>query len=255
VKIIELTTTAQHDAVAELFQRIWRAESPDQLINAGMLQAFAHSGNYVVGAYEGDDLVGGAVAFLGAGHLHSHITGVVPGGQGHGIGYALKQHQRLWCLDRGIPEVRWTYDPLVRRNAYFNLQKLGARPTRYLPDFYGRMTDGVNAGDVSDRLYVTWRLDAPHVVAAANGEHPEPTVDGAVVMLDRDGEAPVTTGRTPGPRCLVALPLDIEALRPADPRLTARWRLAVRAALTTSLSSGYAITGATRDGYYLVERA
>ena len=88
--------------------------------------------------------------------LHSHITGVAPHGQGRGIGFALKVHQRAWALARGVPAIVWTFDPLVARNAWFNLAKLGATPTAYLEDFYGPMTDAINAGMASDRA-VTWK--------------------------------------------------------------------------------------------------
>ena len=64
----------------------------------------------------------------------------------------------------------WTFDPLVRRNAYFNTVKLAARPVEYLVDFYGEMTDEINAGQGSDRLLVEWPLLAPEVVSAAAGD-------------------------------------------------------------------------------------
>ena len=71
----------------------------------------------------------------------------VPGWQDRGVGRALKLAQRAHCLDVGIEEVRWTFDPMVARNARFNLVKLGAEATRLLPDFYGEMTDRLNRDD------------------------------------------------------------------------------------------------------------
>jgi predicted GNAT superfamily acetyltransferase len=252
--VAELHDPADQHAAADLLCRVWGAASPDQLINASTLRALAHSGNYVVGAWRGGALVGVAVAFFGTGHLHSHITGVDRSGQGAGVGYALKQHQRAWALARGIPAVCWTYDPLVRRNAYFNLHKLGASAREYLPDFYGAMDDGINTGDTTDRLYVTWDLAGPRAVAAARGEGPPPDVAGAAVVLDRDGEEPAA-GRSPsGVRALVAMPTDIEALRARDLPAALRWRYAVREALTGAFAAGYAIADATRDGYYVLER-
>src|SRR5262249_19079167 len=129
----------------------------------------------------------------------SHITGVDRTGQSAGVGYALKQHQRAWALARGIPAVRWTYDPLVRRNAYFNLHKLGAAAREYLPDFYGAMDDGTNTGDTTDRLYVSWEPTSPAAVAAARGDvigFDAATVRdaGAAVVLDRVDDEPVASG-------------------------------------------------------------
>ena len=97
------------------------------------------------------------VGFLGlhpSYSLHSHAAGVTAAGTGRGIGFALKQDQRAWALERGIGTVTWTYDPLVRRNAFFNLTRLGARPVEYVVDFYGEMTDAINTGQGSDRFMV-----------------------------------------------------------------------------------------------------
>ena len=73
-----------------------------------------------------------------------------------------------------MPAIVWTFDPLVARNAWFNLARLGALPTGYLEDFYGPMTDAINAGMASDRLLLTWRLDDPAVAAACAGRPRQP---------------------------------------------------------------------------------
>src|SRR5689334_20126379 len=167
LRIVELHDIAEQTAAGELLRQVWGTESADSLVNASMMRAFEYSGNYVVGAYAGDELVGVAVAFRGDGHLHSHIAGVRTGSQGGGTGFALKQHQRAWSLRHGLTTVSWTFDPLIRRNAVFNLRKLGAQATEYLPDFYGALDDGINTGEETDRLYVEWHLDSPEAVAAA----------------------------------------------------------------------------------------
>ena len=239
VRIEEVTEPAAHHEVAALFERIWQAP----VVDPSTLRALAHTGNYVAGAYDGL-LVGAAVGFFAAdGHLHSHVTGVAPEYQGRGLGAALKQHQRAWTLARNRTAISWTFDPLMARNAYFNLAKLGAVVTEYLPDFYGPIKDGINAGDASDRLFVVWRLDR----AAAPAEHD------ATILLDRDGDVPAPTGAR-GDRLSVATPEDIERLRNTDPALAERWRMAVREALAGAMDAGWRITGITRDGRYLLER-
>ena len=137
-----------------------------------LLRAFAKAGNYVGGAFEGGRLVGACVGFFHAppGRPARHVAGVAPGLNGRHVGFALKLHQRAWALLRGVSEIAWTFDPLVSRNAYFNLVKLGARPAEYLPNFYGTMLDSINGDDDSDRLLVRWRLRSPHVVAASGGQ-------------------------------------------------------------------------------------
>jgi predicted GNAT superfamily acetyltransferase len=260
LSIVELDRVDQHQAMAELLRRVWGAPSVDALMNPATLRAMSHSGNYVAGAYRDGELVGAAVAFLGIDHLHSHITGVLPGGQGAGVGFALKQHQRDWALRRGIGTVRWTFDPLVRRNAFFNLHKLGARVHEYLPDFYGEMHDGINDGDATDRLYVWWELSSPRAVQAAAGGLPEVDIaaaraGGAAVWLDRvDGE-PVRRPYDHAELVLVAVAEDIEQARRHNPALGSRWRLAVRDALSAALGGPYKITMMSRDGWYVLEAA
>jgi predicted GNAT superfamily acetyltransferase len=244
VRFVELTGAEQHHELARLFMRIWRAGSTADLMPASMMSAIALAGGYVVGAYEGDRLVGGGVGFLGHAHLHSDLVGVDPSAQSTGIGYGLKQHQRAWCAERGIAQVRWTFDPLAARNAYFNLHRLCARAVAYLPDFYGALSDGVNAGDTSDRLYVHW-----DVVPAQSTVDPLAGADRAAKALDRvDGE-PVA-GQIAGGQLLVAVPTDIEAVRRDDPLRARRWRRAVGEVLPAALDAGYRIAGFTRDGFY-----
>src|SRR4029453_7402172 len=91
-------------------------------------------------------------------------------GRGRNLGYAIKVHQRAWAIERGLETITWTFDPPIRRNAWFNLAKLGALPTEYLVDFYGPIGDLLNGSDESDRLYLTWRLGAPLAAAACEGE-------------------------------------------------------------------------------------
>jgi len=213
--------------------------------------AGAYSGDTAAGAYSAVSLVGAAVGFVGDGFLHSHITGVAPSAQGHGVGYVLKRHQRAWALERGIATINWTFDPLVRRNAYFNLGRLGAAATEYLVDFYGDMSDGLNAGQGSDRLVATWSLEAavpraePDIAALINEKRVTLNVDpaGAPRLEDVSGEGPL----------LCRVPPDIAALRVADPGLGRRWRLAVRTQVGGAMARGYRVTAATRFGWYVLE--
>ena len=159
VQIRELRDIAEFEEVYRLYDDIWHPEPDNAPVPMELMIAFSHTGGYVAGAFEGDRLVGASVGFLAAERtLHSHVTGAVIG---RGIGYALKLHQRAWCLERGLDRITWTFDPLVRRNARFNLAKLGARPEEYLRSFYGVMVDAINEGDESDRLLAVWRLTEP----------------------------------------------------------------------------------------------
>jgi predicted GNAT superfamily acetyltransferase len=246
-----------------LFTAIWErpGEPP---INSDLLRALAHSGNYVVGVRVGNRLVGGLVGWLGGlpshePHLHSHILGVVADSQVRGLGFELKQHQRRWCLERGVKVVEWTTDPLVRRNAYFNLCKLGAQAREYLVNFYGVMTDGLNVGEESDRLLISWQLDSAQAEAAAAGRATEPEVEelmrgGAAVALSVGSAGEPVDGSSSARVLICRVPEDIVALRRSDPAAARSWRVAVRRTLGDAFEAGYRVTGATRTGGYILER-
>lgn len=225
-----------------------------------LVRAMSAAGSYVaVAADPSGAVVGASLGFIGFHEgridLHSHITAARPSARG-GVGYALKMHQRAWALERGIDTIRWTFDPLVRRNAWFNLAKLGARIAEYLPDFYGTMTDGVNAGDKSDRCLAEWQLVGPAAVAAARGERQD--VDEATALA-AGAVAALAVGEDGGPRrgpsgrvLLCAIPDDILALRASDPDAASSWRSAVRDVLGGALAEGLAVEGITRSGSYVL---
>ena len=259
VRVELITALPGLEAVYRLYDTIWRPDPKNPPVTTELLRALTKAGNYVAGAYDGDDLVGACVGFFGAprGDMHSHIAGVAPRALGRSVGFALKLHLRAWAMAHGVSAIEWTFDPLVRRNAYFNLVKLGARPVEYLPNFYGGMHDTINGGDDSDRLLIRWRLDAPEVVAACAGSVIPADIRaeqaaGAVVVLDRtaDGRPRILdqTGRT----VLVAVPADIESLRTTDPEGARQWRRAVREVLAPLLAGGAQVSGFDRDGWFVV---
>ncbi|WP_433271651.1 GNAT family N-acetyltransferase [Actinosynnema sp. CS-041913] len=251
VVVRTLDTLAELGAAYELYRSIWQPAAEHTALTVGILRALAKAGNYVAGAYTDGDLVGIAVGMNGLPdhrHLHSHVAGVSPATQGRSIGLALKLHQRAWALASGITTITWTFDPLVRRNAYFNLAKLGARPEAYLTDFYGPMDDALNSGDASDRLLVTWPLTEPLPDPTNTETEPRPT------LINHTKTAPTAVTET-APRVAVPTPTDIESLRRTAPGIAQAWRSAQRTALTTELDAGSTITGFDRQGNYLITRS
>lgn len=222
------------------------------------LRALAFSGNPVHLAIEDSDgepaVVGFAVGFMGWApvlHVHSHQAGVVPGHRRRGVGYALKLAQRDTCLRHGVREMRWTFDPLVRRNVAFNLNALGARAVAFYPDFYGSMSDSINAGDASDRLEAVWDLTRP---LPSRAEVPgDGDVGGPVLLLERNGR-PVVTGRPPVPGAILQVVGDYEQLRERDRGLSGAWRAATREVLAGAYAAGLEIGLVHRSGYGLVRR-
>ncbi|GIH22655.1 hypothetical protein Aph01nite_09650 [Acrocarpospora phusangensis] len=232
----ELRDLHEAHAVIDLLIEIWgRPENP--LMTVEFLRALTKAGNYVTGAYDGDRLVGVCIGFHeepAARTLHSHIAGVAPGLVGRSVGTALKLHQRAWALARGIGTIEWTFDPLVSRNAYFNIVKLGALPVEYLPNFYGAMHDAINGGDDTDRLLVRWDLLSPRVVAACSG-----------TPFERPAGGPSSRR--------VAAPADIAALRVADAAAAVAWRLRLRDELEPLMAAGGRVVDFDFDLGYLVE--
>jgi predicted GNAT superfamily acetyltransferase len=261
-EIRELDDIGDLRLLADLFAVIWGRPGEPSL-DSDVLKALAHSGNYVAGAFAQGRLIGGLVGWLGGDprhdlHMHSHILGVLPDSEARGLGFELKQHQRRWCLDREVRVMEWTTDPLVRRNVYFNLTKLGAEAPSYLVNFYGEMQDGINAGEESDRLLIRWHLDSERAESAARGRPREPDAEklrewgsDAVLAVGPAGEPVMTESSA---RVLVCqVPEDIVALRHSDPELARAWRAALRLALGGAMDRGYAISGAARSGWYVLE--
>ncbi|WP_331766930.1 GNAT family N-acetyltransferase [Embleya sp. NBC_00896] len=252
--IRELHELDELQSVFALFGEIWGAAPGSEPITVELMRALSHAGNYIAGAYRQGRLVAATAAFFGSPvgeSMHSHVTGALPG---HAGGFALKLHQREWALARGLTRITWTYDPLIRRNAYFNLAKLGGRPAEYLQTFYGTMDDAINGGDDTDRVLVAWDLNDPHVVAAARSTPiPVPVpADARHALYERDS-LPVL-GRTDGDTLLVDVPADIEALRRTDPGAAKAWRLALREVLGGLLADGAHVTGFHNKTSYVVAR-
>ncbi|MFC3577863.1 chorismate synthase [Streptomyces yaanensis] len=256
-------------AVADFFSDVWQTPRSTPPYPAEVLHSLVHAGGAVHAAYtvEGERLAGACVAVFGppaAAAAYSLVAAA-----DHGVGYAVKQAQRAWVLERGARTLRWTFDPLVGRNARFNLAKLGATGTEYLVDFYGPMADGVNGGDESDRLTVTWDLTAPrrpYETADRNAApathaigrpaaHPValPAALPQGTPMAPDG-APLARRSRDGRHVWCRVPGDIVALRAADPALALRWRHAVRDVFTEAFAEGFRATGMSRDGSYTLTR-
>jgi predicted GNAT superfamily acetyltransferase len=250
----------EHAAVRTLIEQVWRTGERNPPVTADMLSAMRAAGGYVSGAFDEHGLAAACLGFFAPPaerRLHSHIAGALPRTRGSGIGFALKLHQRAWALHHGAETITWTFDPLIRRNAYFNLGKLGAGVGAYLPDLYGTMDDAINRDDITDRVMARWSLTAPASVAAAGG-HPRLSSiadeTDAVIGLSADGDERPVDGRTDAATVLIAVPADMEAMREQDPRRAADWRLAIRRTLGALIAEGATVRGFDRAGWYIVDR-
>ncbi|MFF7653258.1 chorismate synthase [Streptomyces sp. NPDC007983] len=239
-------------AVADFLADVWQLPHTNPPYPSEVLHSLVHAGGAVHAAYgtgpDGERLAGAAVAVFGPPADRGAYSFVAAAtASDRGVGFALKQAQRLWALERGARVMRWTFDPLVRRNARFNLVKLGAVGSEYLVDLYGPMNDGVNDGDESDRLTAAWDLNTPGTADETGDE------------AARDRAAEVRRAPDGGPlavrddrRLWCRVPEDIVALRAADPALGLRWRHAVREVFTGAYAEGLRATSMSRDGWYLL---
>lgn len=191
-----------------------------------------HSGSYLVGVFDERKVVGASFAFPSIEpetHLHSHMTAFIDGYRDRGLGTQVKMHQWSWAKERGYKSITWTYDPLVRRNARFNILKLGADLISYHQNFYGNMADELNNGDESDRIMVRW--DTTTIAPQPRQEIFEPPYDAE----------------------LIPLPIDIVEIRRQDPELCQKYRFEVRAAFMDSFASGKKVIGFSANNEYILE--
>lgn len=241
------------DAVARFFAEVWLTPQGQPPLPSDVMRTIVHAGGTVHTARSAGELVGAAVMIFcppGSGGVYSVIAAARRSDRG--VGFALKQAQRACALERGATSMMWTFDPLMSRNARFNLVKLGAVALDYAVNFYGPLNDGIDGQGDTDRLVAVWSLAGPRAVSAAKGRHsnvvgpdlsrvqadPAPAPDGG----------PLTANDQDGRWCRV--PPDILAVRRGDQPLADQWRLAVREALLPALAEGLAATGFSRDGWY-----
>jgi predicted GNAT superfamily acetyltransferase len=185
----------------------------------------SHTGGQVLGAFDGERLVGFTLAVAGfkdnTVFLHSHMTGLLGEYRDRKVGRMLKLFQREEALGRGIRLVVWTFDPLEIRNAHFNLNRLGAIARKYFPNLYGFTTSPMHRGLPTDRLVAEWQLDSPRVVAILSEVAREPQ------------EAPAA----------IELPAELEKLKQDEPAQLAKVQERIRGEFCGWFARGYAATG------------
>ena len=243
----------------EVHRHIWTGDGGIQTIADHVLITLAKNGGLVLGAYadSGPPACGGMVGFV-IGWLAtipeteagpdptqvkhcSHIAGVLPDWQGHGIGLQLKLAQREAVLAQGVTDhATWTYDPLYWVNGRMNIHRLGTICTTYKRNVYGIMDDDLNAGAPTDRFQVDWYLTSGRVNHALAEERRDPAWDLATMqILPAKPEAPelLLDGRT----MAMPLPDDVGLLRQQDRQLLIDWRYFTRQVFEQAFAAGYAV--------------
>src|SRR4051794_5835369 len=162
----------------QLQKDIWNW-SDIELVPVRLFVVAEKIGGHVLGAFAGNDMVGFAYGLPGVrgkhSYLHSHMLGVDESHRNTGLGRALKLFQREIAMEQGFDLIEWTFDPLEIKNAYLNIEKLGAIARRYTVNQYGITTSPLQGGLPTDRLVAEWWLNSRRVQAAAQGQ-PMPSI-------------------------------------------------------------------------------
>lgn len=259
IKLIE--SPEEMTAIEALQREVWPGSETD-VVPAHVFIAATHNGGLVLGAYQNEKLVGFVFGFPGldstpdgprAKHC-SHMMGILPDHRDSGVGFALKRAQWQMVRHQGLDHITWTYDPLLSRNAYLNITKLGAVCNTYLRSEYGDMRDGLNAGLPSDRFQVDWWVNTRRVERRLGKRARRP------LKLDDFSKADLqplytlypSTGnwaRPPehfshleGRLALAEIPSDFNALKQEDFALARDWRFFTREVFETAFHAGYIAT-------------
>lgn len=253
-------------SVEELQRAVWPGSETD-VVPAHMLITAMHNGGLVIGAFLESQIIGFVFGFPGIEFTPdgprpkhcSHMMGIHPNHRDSGVGFALKRAQWQMVRHQGLDHITWTYDPLLSRNAYLNIAKLGAVCNTYRRSEYGDMRDGLNAGLPSDRFQVDWWVNTRRVERRLS-KHPR-----RPLKLDNFSKAQLQPLYTPdvttsglirppehfspleGKLALAEIPTDFIALKDADFSLARDWRFFSREIFETAFAAGYIVTDFVYD--------
>lgn len=252
-------------AQLEQLQRLVWTDSETDIVPVHLLLTVANNGGIVLGALEGEQLVGFVFGFLGTDESTpdrvamarlkhcSHQLGVHPDHRGQGLALQLKWAQRDQVMRQGIRLVTWTYDPLMSINAHLNIRRLGAVCRVYKREVYGEMRDGLNRGLASDRFQVDWWVTSNRVETRL--EAARPPLDLANYLSA--GAQKVLSARLgddglarPGERiersssnlALVEIPYDFLGIKSRDIGLAQQWRTLTRSVFEQAFGDGFVVT-------------
>jgi len=258
-----LETLEDFAAVEAIQNQVWVGAG--DAVPSALLNVMAHSGGCLIGAFDGEQMIGFVFSFLGTDDAESnrpamtnlkhcsHMLAVLPEYRDQHIGYQLKLQQREFVMRQGVRLMTWTFDPLESRNAHLNIARLGCIVRTYKPNAYGNMTDALNAGLPSDRLIAEWWLTSNRVRERLSGSRAalnmESYTSAGVEVLN---PATVSADGLLYPAeiyrplestfALVEIPYNMQAIRVYDLKLGGAWRYHIREILMGALAQGYLIT-------------
>ena len=238
IELRALTENRQFQEAVDLQKTVWGFNDVE-LLPVRLFVVATKVGGQAFGAFDGGTMVGFLLSIPGlkpggATYLHSHMLGVLAEYRNKGVGRMLKLMQREDALARGIDLVEWTFDPLELKNAFFNMERLGAIVRRYVENQYGTTTSPLHGGLPTDRCVAEWWLASPHAAAVLAGRAPDRRVEERVDV-----------------------PADIDAIRRTEPRRAREIQKSLGARLMHGFDRGLAVVGFERSasaGTYLLGR-
>ena len=262
IKILE--SPEELASIEELQRAVWPGSETD-VVPAHLMITAVHNGGLVIGAFHDEQLIGFVFGFPGIEFTPdgprpkhcSHMMGIHPDHRDTGTGFALKRAQWQVVRHQGLDHITWTYDPLLSRNAYLNIAKLGAVCITYRRSEYGDMRDGLNAGLPSDRFQVDWWVNTRRVERRLGRRprkplklenfskaelHPLYTPHGERWIRPPEHFAPLN-----GKLALAEIPSNFMALKDADFALARDWRFFSRELFETAFAEGYLVTDFVYD--------
>jgi predicted GNAT superfamily acetyltransferase len=236
ISIRKLTTHAEFVEAVELQRTIWGFADID-LLPVRLFVVASKVGGHSFGAFDGNRMVAFCLAIPGLkpggrSYLHSHMLGVLEGYRDLGLGRRLKLIQREDAIASGIELMEWTFDPLELKNAFFNIERLGAVIRRFVFNQYGTTSSSLHGGLPTDRCIAEWYVASDRVARTLDGTRP-----------------PVTD-----PAARIAIPNNIGEIKASEPAKARSIQAAVSQQFDENLSKGLAVTGFERSathGTYL----
>ena len=237
IEVRQLFALAEFSEALQLQQRIW-GFADSELLPLRFFVVASKIGGHVFGAYHQEQIVGFCLGVPGLKpdarpYLHSHMLGVLPDFRDSGVGRRLKVRQRADALARGLHLVEWTFDPLEIKNAFFNIERLGAIVRHYADNQYGVTASPLHGGLPTDRCVAEWSIASPRVEGILAGEKPPRAIEERI-----------------------AVPAAIARIRREDPVRAREIQCANAERFHRCFDRGLAVTGFERtpdEGIYLLE--
>ena len=237
LELRQLNTLDEFSSVVRLQREIWGFEDVE-LLPRRMFVVAGKIGGQLLGAFDGKEMVAFCLCIPGLksggrAYLHSHMMGVLPQYRNAGLGRALKLRQRNYALTEGVDLIEWTFDPLEIKNAFFNIERLGAIIRRYVRNQYGKTTSHLHGGLPTDRLVPEWWIRSQRVAGV---------IDGHAVLHNNVSER-------------IVVPADIADLRNSEPARAKELQASIGRQFDRSFAAGLAVIGFERKeqtGTYLL---